>query len=888
MTGFAGRIFLEGDADEAKSLLGDAIKLADTLRAWKTTQRINNVTKAFNLRDGSYCVVVDLQNMRALQVVTPTNPVARLVVTEVQDYRRDEVGVMDVMCGVVTGYGLTTATIQQTNANGDTIDVETDVITGFTPTQKTSTRYSSIDARRRLAVEEDQMYRPLNTPPEIKYSVHAHVKPSCFSGAMRKVAQLLLGVGRPIRPMWEQKWRAQNNKAPLKAKLVSPTTQQQKRVTSPFGLYYATPALAGRDRYEMPFKFDYRFAKTHGISFDLDNKPWLIEISTRGVLAMPLYLDPVSTTTEGRARYLQTSPELEEFFDEFGGLPLGITFPSSQTYQKWKKAGEIVELLSAAEMSAFYSNSAFGTDVGWSFNSLGTEAHNCCAGYLNGLSTGNHYKVKIRIEREVFPASSPSKTTLLGYVAPKELYEVNKIRRMSESQAADLVRTYERDATAGRTAFDNLTVTPTLTGQAELSLVRSGILYHPARPRGQPQIKFPDSLMGGLVSFDFGPYIVGARADRCDAPMFVCHIDDVPEVVNYFADFRPRTSPPGENTREECQFTGTWTATTYGGEPYIAGHFYSSRWDWRLEITPDDTVTTYTGRKSGVQGYVFAYDFFSICLGVGSTTYFTIKYQTVGKQGKGRRISVAVPFNTRDCYYMAQHSYITSSYTYKGQFNEGTPGPQSQLWKLYNFVFHWVGRCGGVSNINAGSIRCIAKKFGEWEGPSCVADKIPLEIEYSVCPANWDGRPVNGPLTVYAPYWDNAILGSANFPPGFTIPSPWSETVQTNVGTQEYEIKMISDTGMGEIIAEKEKIVGKDPVTGDPVDFWSLPMSNWWWSFSPDPDTGAMPWMGVTHSCLGNTIINYHTDIDGMMTKSQGQPSNMHAGTSSCYVGVIE
>lgn len=888
MTGFAGRIFFEGDADEAKALLGDAIKLADTLRAWKTTQRINNVTKVFNLRDGAYLVVADLQNMRAMQIVTPVNPTQRLVVSGDEWQPTEDVGVMDVMSGVVTSPTIVEATIPGTATSGSLtyqVDVPVDALQGFTPTTETSGRYSSVDARRRLAVEEDPMYRPINAPLSTKYSVHAHVKPSCFSGAMRKVAQLLLGVGRPIRPMWEQKWMKQEKKAPLEAEQKDGAGKVTSRVTSPYGLYYAKPALRGRDKYETPFKFDYRFAKTHGISFDQDDRPWLIEISSQGVHAMPLYLDAVSTTDEGRARYLEVSPELEEFFDEFGGMPLGICFPSGATFQRWKRAGEIVELLDDNHMSLFYENGAFGTDVGWSFNSVGSEAHNCCTGVLNNLSTGMHYRIKINLNKETFPQATQLQAQVLNYVRPTELYALNKIRRMTEAQASALLRTFATDRAAGLAAFDSLVVTPSLVGTASLELVNADFLYHPAHPRSQPQIKFPDSIMGGLVSFDFGPHVVGAGAnvEVCDAPMFVCHIDDEIEVINYFADFRSRPARPAVDTREVCQFTGNWTTTTYGGAPRIAGNFYTSRWDWREEITPNDITTTYTGRKIGVQGQAKVEFFFTICVDVMSYTHFTIKYTTTAKQNIGRGVSVAIPFHARDCYYMARHDFVSNSTTSKGQYNESTPGPQRQAWKLFNFVWHWYGLCGGNENLNPGGLRCIAKKYGDWQVESCVGDQIPNEIYYAVCPEGY----IRGvPITVNAPYWNNGILGSAVFPP-LPLPSAWSESVEAGVGKQEYEIRLISDTGLGEIITESGKVSGKDPVTGDPVDFYSLDMSSWWWRFSPDPDDGSMPWMGATYSCLGNPIINFHSDMDAMTVKSQGVPSNMHAGPLSCYVGVI-
>lgn len=885
MTGFAGRIFYEGDAEEAQSLLGDAIKLADTLRAWKTTQKISAVTKVFNLRDGAYCVIADLQDMRAMQIVIPTASTQRLVVTENEWEVYEDVGVMDVMSGIVTGARIIKEVITTTDANGNSVTAESDAVMAFTPTTLTSGRYSSVNARRRLAVEEDSsLYRPVNTPPELVFSIHEHVKPSCFSGSMRKLAQLVMGIGRPIRPMWEQTWMQQQKRPPLPVEQTDPESNLPEEVRSPFGLYFATPTLTGRDPYETPFLFDYRFAKTHGISFDQDNKPWIVEISTRGVHAMPMYLDPVSLTQEGRARYLAVSPELQEIFTLFGGMPLGISFPAGQEFAKWKKAGEVVELISAGDMGAFYSKGAFSSAIGWSFNSRGSEAHNCCVGNEGPILTGNHYRVRFQLQRETFPALTEAHTALVGYVQPTQLYENNKIRRLTAAQAAGLVRTFEQDATAGRAAFDDLTVTPTLAGTAQLTLLRTGYLYSPAAPIGQPQIKFPEPLAGGLLSFDFRPTSPTTGVLRCDAPMFVCHINDEVEVVNFFADYRPRFTPGGELTRQRCQFTGSWEQRTFAGEPFIAGNFYSSRWDWRKEITPNESVTAENGRRIGTFGSAGALGFFSSCISVTAFAVFTIRLETETKQGIGRRISVAIPFHTRDCYYMAQHSYVTASTRTRGLRNEYIQTNYTALWKLYNNIFHWVG-CGSAGdNINAGTIRCIAKQFGRRDIEACAQGSPPGAFYYSVCPEV--RTPEQPTIIVNAPLWNNAILGDATWPNPFPAPTPYVEIVETNVGTHEFEIRMISDSGFGEIITERGSVSGKDPATNLPVDFFSLTMSNWWWMFSP-ADGGAMPWIGVTHSCLGNPVLNYHTDLDASLTKSVGSPTNMHTSTTSCYVGVI-
>lgn len=867
MVGFAGRIFLEGDADEAKALVSDAMKLADTLHAWKNTQRINNVTKSFSLRGGAYCVVVDLQNMRAMQIVAPVSNVRDIPSTEYEWEIPDVTGVIDVVSGVVTSPTIVQETVELPGPNNTTVFQEVDVINGFTSATYAATRYTDLERRRRLGVIEDPSFTP---PPtnlallDIVWSEHAHAKPSQYSGAMRRVVQFVLGIGKIIRPTWEERWMSQSTpkRGYIENKQVDPETNLYDVVKSGFGLYTEDPP-------EVRLYYDYRFAKTHGISFDLDNKPWLIEISTQGVLAMPLYLDPVSTTLEGRARYIEVNPELEEFLDEIGGVPLGISFPTGADLIEWKRAGEVVELLSPYDMGEFYGNGAFSSAIGWSFNSRGTEARNCCVGIADNLSTGNHYCVRIALQRETFAAMSGARAELAGYFT--EVYKINKCRRMTELQALDILRLLQRDQEAGFAAFDNATVEPTLQGTATLQLVRSGYLYHYAKPLGQPQIKFPEPLLGGLVSFDFGPYVIGAGVSQCDAPMFVCFIDDNVEVVNYFFDGRPRSTPPAENTRQECQFTGIWQYITYGGDPSIHGNFYSSRWDYRQEITPDTSVTTLDGRKIGVMGHAATDYFFSICVWVGSSTWFAIKSKSETWSGRSRGVSVAVPFHNRDCYYMLKTDSTTSKGYNTGLSTESTPGPQTQLWKLYNFVFHWAHNCSG--NINAGSLGCVAKKFGDWTGPSCVSDMIPAEIEYAVCPSSGYRSDLEN-LTVYAPLWNNAVIGSAAFGT-VTTPSPYGTS---NPGRREdaCEIRLITNSGLGEIIAKKESVVAPEETT----------LSGWWFRFSPYPDDGSMPWMGVSESCLGDAIVNYHTDMDGDQTGHMGGPTTLWSSVYACYTGV--
>lgn len=869
MTGFSGRVLLEGDKGGAEELLPKALKVADQLHAWKTHQNIPAVTKAFDLGDGSYCVVADLQQIRSLLVVCPPTSQTETTLPEFPLEVSPTTGVIDVVSGVVTSPTLVEEEILASQITpGKKGKVKKLLLNGFTPCEYTTARYTNIQRRYRLGIKEDPAFSSMSALNEVIYSEHAHTLPSQYSGAMRRVVQLVLGIGRLVRPTWEE--------TQIKNKTIDGllSVSETDPKTSAFGLY--GEKMDG----EVVLKWDYRFARTHGISFDADRKPWVIEISTRGVYAMRLFLDPVSTTEEGKKRYKEVSPELSDFIDEFGGIPIGTGFPVSSDFENYKKAGEIVELLTAAQMSGFYSKSMFSSDIGWSFNERGTEAHNCAVGVDQAKSTGNHYRVRISLGREAAFKVTASKRAVISELALTKTWQINKAYRLADEVAVSILKTINRDGVkVAMQEFLAISVTPSMSGIASLQLMRSGFLYHGARPKGQPQIKFPESLVGGLISFDFGPYETNARIDYCDAPMFVCFIEDSLEIVSYHYDVRARQSIPAENTREACQFTGGWTSSAAQTAPIMMGNFYSNRWDWRTEISQEGSVTTRSGNKLGVEGWAVLQDFNSQCINVGSSTYFGITSRTEAYSSRSLGVAVAIPFHIRDCYYMIRHDSVYSHPAISGMSIESTPGPDTQYWRIYNFIFHWNGRCGYNGNISVGTIGGTAKKLGQYTGQSCVADGIPGGgISYTVEPM----FPTPGiPLTVSAPQWEDKILLSATWPK-FKFPSTYSVIEGEFLSKHSYEIWMVCNSDRGSILVKKGSVASPNATIYD------LDMSTWWFKFSPDPDSGVMPWMGATQSCLGDTIVNYHDDMDGYVTAHYGGSSAMHTGVLNCYTGVIE
>ena len=872
MAGFSGRILLEGNVDGANSLVQDCIEIANALQVWKETQGIPSVTRTVNLSGGAYVVVGLLQHQQAMRI---TVPVAQTF--DLPDFYQDiesvnTTGVMDVISGKVTNerIELEEATFPDPNNLGQDLTQEYKLLQGFTPTTPTADRYSDEERRRRLAVEEPAIFKPAGAPPSsVILSQYARVSSSCYSGAMRRLVQLLFGVGTPSLPIWEQRWMEQEDKPPL---VDGDLFEVGELGESAFGLYDdVSPSVA--------IGYDYRFSKTHGVSFDVEGNPWLIEISSGGVFATKLEMDPVSLSQEGRYRYLLVSPELSGFFEEFGGFPTFNNFPVGEERTLYEKAGEVVELLSASDMSDFYSKSAFSSEVGWSFDDEGREAHNCCSGSEDGLGTGEHYAVRLGLEGETLPALTGYRSELAALIPNAKLWETNKCRRMSQIDAKSIVETFANNAEAGLQQFRDLQVTPTLIFTCSLVQESKGILYNPSSIEGMPQIKFFEPLFFGLVSWDFSAHDLGAYVERCDGPMFVTHVGNGLDIVRYAADFRPRETPEAVATRQICQFTGRWSYTTSGGTPYLAGNFYSNRWDFREEITPDVSGTIYDGTPIGVRGWFSTTIFFGTCLYAGSNSYFGVNWSTNATTGRSLTVSVVIPAYTREAYYMTKIDTTNEVSAGNGFFTESTPGPQRQFWQIFNYAFHWNNTaCPDTweGAIDAGDPGCWAKKYGDWMIDSCVSDLIPGEIEYAVCPRS---STPGVPLTVYAPLW-GAIVGSVSF--GDTVDvEPWTNDPVASPPLFSWQVNLMTDT-VGGIIAKQGTQLG-----GSIDDV----LSYWWTTSSPQVLTFAF--LATTSSSLGSKVINYLDDMQhaSAQVKHEGSPSEMH-GTESAlaytaYTGVI-
>lgn len=225
-------------------------------------------------------------------------------------------------------------------------------------------------------------------------------------------------------------------------------------------------------------RYDYHWRRCHGITKAADDALWLVEISQdRGVLAMPL---PTFKGTEK----LKTSKQdvISEGSKKFNGLPSGHTFPVDAALNDAITAGNVLQIKSAEDMAAYFSNSPFSEALGWSFNNDGTEAHNTCYRELGGEVTSYHYKLTLQIGGKVKTGRTPNQ--------------------------------------------------PLATASADLTIVSQGPLT-------------VDPLFGTALPFDF--HVDGYEFDikfiprkvfgefnidvATTAPLFVCHIDGVLDVV---------------------------------------------------------------------------------------------------------------------------------------------------------------------------------------------------------------------------------------------------------------------------------------------------------------------------------------------------------------------
>lgn len=366
-------IRLEGDEERALALIPEAKALLYKVQTFKQRAGVGTFSMSRRVDDDSTIYVLSAVDQNLIHIsVAPDVP--ETVYSE--DEPPESTLFPDFYSGLVYN-GFLEGRVRR-NSNGTTTRYS--VCTGFSPTPNCRFVHKELSGGRqeaaRLAVRPWVAFHELNNKSPSGhpiYTQYTELRSSMYSGTMKKVAQIAMGLGRI-------------SKAKLRdPRAVKPDTKYIKAV----------------DADGVQIRYDWRFFRTHGITVGADNRLWIVEISqSRGVLARPLPIFPHSTTDSFRARAeARGDTAMTTALDELGCLPTGEAFPNTAAQVNALIArGEILRLLEPSDLSEFYSCSAYSTAMGWAFNEHGTEAHNT-AYYFgdDGFQRGVWYQVNINL-----------------------------------------------------------------------------------------------------------------------------------------------------------------------------------------------------------------------------------------------------------------------------------------------------------------------------------------------------------------------------------------------------------------------------------------------------------------------------------------------------------
>lgn len=366
----APSIRLEGDEKRALALIPEGKLLLSKAQAFTKRAEIPTYSMSRRVSDDEYIYVLVAGDQNIIQISAGVKYPG--LVHEEPEVPESPV-FPDFLSGLVFNGIMDTR--EETKADGSKVSYK--VIRQWAPTPNCAKIQDISTGRqpsRRLAV------RPHNTMSDwnnkfgtIEYSQNVVPRTSEWSGTMKKVVQIVFGLGR----INKNKLRDPNE--PNKS------TQYMKDV----------------EQNGVQVQYDYKFMRTHGIYKGPDNTLWLVEISSnKGVIAMPLPIFPGSDKPGFALRAQQRGDTaMEKALDELGCLPTGEGFPTGKAFQEKLAKGDILQLLPPADLQEFYKLSAYSSVCGWAFNEKGNEAHN--VGYYwpeeDVFQKGYWYQININI-----------------------------------------------------------------------------------------------------------------------------------------------------------------------------------------------------------------------------------------------------------------------------------------------------------------------------------------------------------------------------------------------------------------------------------------------------------------------------------------------------------
>lgn len=556
------------------------------------------------------------------------------------------------------------------------------------------------------------VYSPLHnwTPPppapknsEWFESQYTQAHPTWWSGAMAEVVQIVSGFGSQDKEKVPENEREGLN---IPAAVLARMGREKAHIN------VRLPGYTGKPPKDGQLRFNYKFNHTDVVSFDTENKPWLVRIEQRGVYAMPLPLIPVTTTKTFREwvgseeDWSVSDPELEHIVKRFGGIPSGETMPFTDgAFKAWERAGVIIKV---CDVGDFYDHIMYSSACGWSVNSKGTEGFNTCYDYDdNGFGVGFAYKLKLRLGAAENSGKLPEgfnfknekdSAVATNYLAGlyRQLREASaknlaikyKIRRAGADEV--LSRAGSKEGESDVDYWDNLKLDPIASHTGSINQVGKGSIFYPSSFRLGPQIKFPEPLMWGCISHDFRALreSSGKPRPKCDTIMFGYYVGDDLKVVKFF--WEPRfAAQKVEGELDPCTGEGSQTTTSEGSlSPYFHTTDFDDReaasdkvstYHYKLEDLGFDTPPRWMFEYLHRTGTLFRY------------RHFKATSNSVTTLGGSTKAGLCIPYLCRNALLYAYERYAVKTVTIVTVGPVSFRDPNSyQIW-TYDWNLHWKG-----------------------------------------------------------------------------------------------------------------------------------------------------------------------------------------------------
>ena len=531
------------------------------------------------------------------------------------------------------------------------------------------------------------------------FTQYLKLRSTWYSGAMSEVVQIVGGYGKqdftelPDNPIERKRF-----KLPRQALDSAREHIANQRLPA----YDGVPDIEGKHQY------DYKHGQCNNVSFDDTGNPWLLQINSSGVYAMPLPLIPATTSPAFRNHIQDVGDdEILHILDRFGGMPSGETFLTGADFQAWYRAGVIIKVCDTKD---FYEHQAFYAACGWSFNSTGTEGFNTGWSFDNqGLRHAYGYKIKLDLKGAVNNGwvknardfSDENQRLMQRYI--KTLFGMIRgsghkeraIRYKVMNAPEDILLTQAKSGSYNVAYWENLIAKPIADHKGNLSQVSKGAMYWGSpNPLSFGALKFPELRGRGCESFDMTmPDYKGSKV-RSDTVVFGCYVNNQLTVIKYFIDER-RFQQTVDSNFEKVMIVGQWEETRTNSTSGLMGYLYTTAFDDRRESSDSTTYTKITGRDLGYGNPRYQTPpLLYMWGGLSRSRYYSYRTETTHVSGDSLSVAVCVPALARDSMlYAFTESNESSSYRDKMERRSVADPTSYTIW-TYDPIFHYMGRWG--------------------------------------------------------------------------------------------------------------------------------------------------------------------------------------------------